>query len=135
MPGVVGPALTRFDPARVWVEPLNEPVFPHDSAGWAALQTAVLATLRASLPRHTAVLTGNDLSSLAGLTRLSPVRDRHVVYTFHFYDPVELTSLAAWRPGLDRAALAGLGFPGGDGSGRSADAATAEVIRHYHASG
>ena len=33
------------------------------------------------------------------------------MYSFHFYDPVELTSLAAYRQGLDRAAMARLPFP------------------------
>src|SRR5208283_4506007 len=37
--------------------------------------------------------------------------DPNVIYSFHFFDPPELTSLAAYRPDLDRAALARLPFP------------------------
>jgi hypothetical protein len=132
---LLGPVLARFDPALVLAEVLNEPVFPNDPNGWAALQRAVLATMRTSLPRHTVVLTGHDWSSIAGLTKLTPPPDRNAVYTFHFYDPVELTSLAAWRAGIDRPALAKLSFPSGNGSALSADPATAAVIRYYHASG
>jgi len=59
-----------------------------------------------------------------------------VIYSFHFYDPAELTSLAAWRPGLDTAALARLPFPVSDppaceaALGRT-DPATRDVARFY----
>jgi endoglucanase len=60
-----------------------------------------------------------------------------VVYSFHFYDPSELTSLAAWHPGLDREALARLPFPEGDMAscqqiaGKARDEATRDVIAFY----
>jgi hypothetical protein len=37
---------------------------------------------------------------------LTPVSDPNVIYSIHFYVPTELTALAAYRAGLDRAALA-----------------------------
>ena len=92
-------------------EVLNEPVFPGDPAGWAALQHVVLAEIRQALPQATVVLTGHDWGSIGGLLALVPESDPNVIYSFHLYDPAELTSLAAYRPGLDRGALARLPFP------------------------
>ena len=107
----LAPALAATDPRRTFPEVLNEPVFPQDPAGWAALQAATSAQIRAALPGHTIILTGQDWGSLSGLLALRPVADPNVVYSFHFYDPAELTALAAYRPGLDIAALARLPFP------------------------
>ena len=44
-------------------------------------------------------------------SRSAPDPDPNVVYSFHLYEPAELTALAAYRPGLDSAALARLPFP------------------------
>jgi endoglucanase len=58
------------------------------------------------------------------------------MYTVHFYDPPELTSLAAWKPGLDQVALARLPFPVADvgaceAGADSVEASTAGVWRFY----
>ncbi len=92
-------------------EVLNEPVFPGDPAGWAALQHAGAGRHPAGPAQATVILTGQDWGSIGGLLALTPENDPNVIYSFHFYDPAELTSLAAYRPGLDRAALARLPFP------------------------
>ena len=136
----LGPLLAGLGADRVFAEALNEPVFPGDPAGWHALQRGVLATIRASLPRHTVILTGHDWSSIAGLEALAPEPDGNAVYTFHLYEPVDLTSLAAWKPGLDRSVLARLPFPVRDRAGceaiaATADADTAGMIRYYCAVG
>jgi hypothetical protein len=133
----LAPALRPLDPARTVPEVLNEPVFPHDPAGWAALQHLVLTDIRQALPEATVVLTGQDWGSIGGLLALTPDDDPNVLYSFHFYDPAELTSLAAYRPGLDRVALARLPFPVDDRSrcevtaAGSADAATRDLMRYY----
>jgi hypothetical protein len=106
--------LHPLDPALTFPEVLNEPVFPNDAPGWAALQHTVLGDIRATLPMETVVLTGQDWASIGGLLNLTPEADPNVVYTFHFYDPAELTALAAYRAGLDRTALARLPFPAAD---------------------
>ena len=56
----LAPALRTLDPARTVPEVLNEPVFPHDPAGWAALQHQILTIIRQALPSDTVVLTGQD---------------------------------------------------------------------------
>ena len=133
----LAPALRPLDPERTVPEVLNEPVFPNDPAGWAALQHLLLTDIRQALPHATVVLTGQDWGSIGGLLALAPEDDPNVVYSFHFYDPPELTSLAAYRPGLDRAALAGLPFPVDDRSrceltaDRPGDAATRELMHYY----
>ena len=133
----LAPALRPLDPHLTFPELLNEPVFPNAPEQWQALQASLLHTVRTILPQDTIVLTGNDWSSIAGLIALSPVADDNVIYSFHFYEPPEFTSLAAWRPGLDRSMLARLPFPGDtpectDAAGAgSADPETAGVVRFY----
>jgi len=136
---VVAPALGGLDPRLTFPELLNEPVFPGAPEAWAALQGQVLAVVREALPRDTVVLTGNDWGGVGGLAAVQPVADGNVVYSFHFYEPAELTSLAAYRPGLDRAVLARLPFPvaqaGCAALEAGADAATGGLIRYYCALG
>jgi endoglucanase len=132
----LAPALGALDPRLTFPEPLNEPVFAGDPDGWERLQTRLLAVIRAALPASTVVLTGNDWGSIIGLMTVHPVTDANVIYSFHFYDPAELTSLAAWRPGLDSAALARLPFPVSDPTGCEVelgrtDSATRDVARFY----
>jgi endoglucanase len=137
----LAPALRSLDPVRTVPEVLNEPVFPAEPDAWAALQHIVLSDIRQALPAATVVLTGHDWGSIGGLLALRPEADRNVVYSFHFYDPAELTSLAAYRFGLDRIALARLPFPVDDRSrceiiaNGSADAGTRDLMRYYCALG
>jgi endoglucanase len=137
----LAPELRALEQTRTVPEILNEPVFPGDPAGWRAVQHAVLRDIRLALPAATVVLTGQDWGSINGLLALTPEDDRNVLYSFHLYDPPELTSLAAYRPGLDRAALANLPFPVDDPSRCAAiaasarDPATAGVMRYYCAFG
>jgi hypothetical protein len=112
----LAPALRPLDPRLTVAEVANEPVFAGDADGWAII--------RASLPGRRVVLTGNDWGSIGGLLALRPVDDPNAIYGFHFYDPPELTSLAAYRPGLDRAALARLPFPVTDAGCVAAEATT-----------
>jgi endoglucanase len=107
----LAPALRSLDPARTVPEVVNEPVFTGDPVGWGSLQHAVLSIIRQALPDVTVLLTGQDWGSIRGLLALTPEADPNVLYSFHFYDPSELTSLAAYQPGLDRSALARLPFP------------------------
>jgi endoglucanase len=133
----LAPALRGLAPALTFPEVLNEPVFHDDPTVWWSLQNDLRATIRAALPGNTIILTGQDWGGIAGLLALPPSTDENVVYSFHYYDPAELTSLAAYRPGLDRDALARLPFPeSGPASCRPAadsarDAATRDLILFY----
>ncbi len=127
------PSLRRCDARMIVPEVLNEPVFANDPAGWAALQHTLLTDLRATMPDSTILLTGHDWGSIRGLLALMPEDDPNVLYSFHFYDPPELTSLAAYRPGLDRADLARLPFPVTNPAAcpLGSDGATADMMRYY----
>jgi len=130
-------ALRPLDPRLTFPEVLNEPVFQDDPASWPPLQRQVVSTIRSVLPQDTIVLTGPNWGSVAGLLSLSPEPDPKLIYSFHFYEPPELTSLAAYRPGLDRAAMAKLPFPVRDEAGcdtiaeTTADPPTADLVRFY----
>jgi endoglucanase len=137
----LAPALRALDPARTVPEVLNEPVFPGDPSGWAALQHAVLADIRRALPDATVLLTGQDWGSIGGLLAMTPEDDPNVIYSVHFYDPSELTSLAAYRFGVDRVALASLPFPATDrprceaAASAAADPSTRDLMLYYCALG
>jgi hypothetical protein len=130
-------ALHPLDWRLTFPEVLNEPVFPNDPESWSLLQRQAFKTIRAILPENAIVLTGQDWGSVAGLLSLAPEPDSNVIYSFHFYEPPELTSLAAYRPGLDRAAMTRLPFPVGDATDcaaiaqATADPPTADLIRFY----
>jgi len=131
----LAPALRGLDPRLTFPELLNEPVFRGAPEQWEAFQEQLLHAVRIALPQHTVVLTGNDWGSVAGLVALRPVDDGNVIYSFHDYEPAELTALAAYRPGLDRAALAFLPFPADPAVCATlavgTDAETGGVIRFY----
>lgn len=133
----LAPLLRTFDPSLTVPEVVNEPVFVHDDAGWAALQHAALVMIRGVLPTNRIVLTGADWGSVRGLLALTPEPDANVVYSFHFYDPPEFTSLGAYRTGLDREAMARLPFPASDQAaceataGAARDQQTAGLMRYY----
>ncbi|MBN8904560.1 MAG: cellulase family glycosylhydrolase, partial [Rhodospirillales bacterium] len=110
----LAPVLQRVGPRMTVAELLNEPVFPGDPAGWQAVQHALLSAVRTALPEHTIILSGQDWSSIDGLLATRPEPDGNVMYGVHLYTPAELTALAPWRSGLDRAALARLPFPAPD---------------------
>src|SRR5262249_54550181 len=118
-------------------EVLSEPVFADDAGRWARLQHQALLTIRNFLPANAIMLTGADWGSVRGLVALQPEADRNVIYSFHLYDPPELTALGAYRSGLDAARMAGLPFPAGNAASceaiasATADAATADLIRFY----
>jgi endoglucanase len=137
----LAPALSGLPPAMTFPEVLNEPVFHADPSAWWSLQNDLHAAIRAALPADTIILTGQDWGSIAGLLALPPPPDTNVIYSFHFYDPAELTSLAAYRPGMDREALARLPFPETAprdcdlAAGSTRDTATRDLIAFYCATG
>ena len=82
-----------------------------DPDAWARLQHQAVLTIRAALPRIPSYSPGADWGSVAGLLSLPPEPDPNVIYSFHLYEPAELTALGAYRTGLDAAAMARLPFP------------------------
>ena len=74
-------------------------------------------------------------TAIDGLLSLPPEPDPNVIYSFHFYQPPELTALGAYRAGLDARAMAALPFPVSDTRACEADTTldpgTAALIRFY----
>lgn len=128
----LAPDLRALDPGRLFPEILNEPVFADDPAAWHRLQEQAYGIVRAILPDATAILTGHDWGSVRGLLALTPRPERNVVYSVHYYDPAEMTALASYRRGLDRAALSRLPFPWEETrcAATNTDAETAGLIRY-----
>ena len=93
--------------------------------------------IRAALPANPIVLTGADWGSVRGLLSLIPEPDPNLIYSFHLYDPAELTALGAYRPGLDAGSMARLPFPATDQAACRAaadtarDPPTANLMRFY----
>jgi hypothetical protein len=133
----LAPLLRHFDPRMTFPEVLNEPVFADAPATWATLQHQILSDIRVILPGSTAVLTGADWGSVSGLRALIPEVDANVIYSFHLYEPAELTALGAYRAGLDSSAMAQLPFPVTDQTACeataqiTADQPTAGLMRFY----
>jgi Cellulase (glycosyl hydrolase family 5) len=87
--GEIAAQLSRFDPARIAFEPLNEPPQRCGAADWTILQAELLRTARRAAQSLTMVATGACGSMIAGLEALDPrsVGDSNTIYTFHFYEP------------------------------------------------
>lgn len=85
----VAARLSRLDPARVALEPVNEPPQACGSADWSLMQSELLRTARIAAPRLTLIATGACGGMIAGLETLDPARlaDVNIIYTFHFYEP------------------------------------------------
>lgn len=86
--------MSARDPERVFLEVLNEPMFK-DGAQWAAVQTQLLAAMRAGAPQHTLIATGHEWSGIPELLALEPSADPNVVYNFHCYEPHDFTHQGA----------------------------------------
>lgn len=107
----LAPRLAPFDPARTFVEILNEPVFDAAPGDWHALQAELARIIRTALPAHTIIATGHRWSSLDGLLALTPLPDPNVVYTFHYYRPQFWTTLGSGVRAADPDAIARLPWP------------------------
>ncbi|HBO42088.1 MAG TPA: hypothetical protein DD477_12860 [Spirochaetaceae bacterium] len=97
-------------PPELLFEIFNEPMDIAD-ATWASLQARVLAIIRADNPTRTVIVTGAQWGGIDGLLQVQPLPDRHLLYSFHFYEPFLFT-----HQGADWSNLAdfyGLPFPAG----------------------
>ncbi len=86
---------TNRNADMVMFELLNEPVFDHEADRWAKLQAHWVEVMRKVVPTHTFIVTGNEWGGIAGLTKLAPLADKNLVYSFHFYEPFQFTHQGA----------------------------------------
>ncbi|HET6430110.1 MAG TPA: cellulase family glycosylhydrolase [Phycisphaerae bacterium] len=84
---------------KVFLQTMNEPS-TDDQRACDLLQEQVVSAIRRCAPRHTIIAASNlraggGWNPVAGFVAGAPVRDRNVVYDFHFYDPVQFTHQGA----------------------------------------
>ncbi|HYB76971.1 MAG TPA: glycoside hydrolase family 5 protein [Candidatus Bathyarchaeia archaeon] len=77
---------SSFDPNLVFLEILNEPEI-QDRYRWAGMQAKLAATIREAAPQNTIIATGARWSADDDLLLVEPLRDKNVIYSFHFYEP------------------------------------------------
>ena len=58
---------------------------------WTAMQYRIWAAVRAAMPDHTLILSGDQAGRFSGLLDLHPVNDANVIYCFTSYDPFLFT--------------------------------------------
>lgn len=88
----------RNEPNSVVFELLNEPHTQFDAATWNATFPELLAIVRQTNPKRNVVIGGVGWNSRDTLKDLQlPADDRHLIATFHYYDPFPFTHQgAAW---------------------------------------
>lgn len=89
---------TRYadQPDSLVFELLNEPHGQLDADAWNALFPKLLAVVRASNPTRNVVIGPTRWNSFRELDSLQlPADDRHIIATFHYYEPFDFTHQGA----------------------------------------
>jgi hypothetical protein len=112
--------LQRIDPARLALEPVNEPSQACGALDWDRMQEDLLAAARQAAPALTLVATGACGSMTPGLEALVARRldrFRPLLFTFHFYEPYLFTHQGApWMSEPVYRSLNGVPWPASAGS-------------------
>lgn len=86
----------RNEPNSVMFELLNEPHGQFDAATWNATFPEILAVVRKTNPERNVILGGVQWNSRKTLKDLAlPANDKHIIATFHYYDPFTFTHQGA----------------------------------------
>jgi hypothetical protein len=97
--------LKPYSARFVFPELDNEPSLNN----WDTIQDQLLQTVRTVLPQNTIILTGSPLSEVWALPD-EPSPDRNVIYSFHEYQPMDVTHQGAeWDKRFQ--AFVGLDYP------------------------
>jgi aryl-phospho-beta-D-glucosidase BglC (GH1 family) len=129
------------NPELVFLEPLNEPVFPNNRLAWEAIQEQLIAAIRAAAPLHTILATSSEWSSRVYLAAMQPLPDANIVYNFHFYDPFVFThQSASWIGWEALKRVSGLPYPASPTRiqallNQTSDAEVRQILNEYAASG
>lgn len=89
---------TRYadQPASLVFELLNEPHGQLDAAAWNALFPRLLKVVRATNPTRNVVVGPVNWNNFRALEELElPADDRHLIVTFHYYEPFDFTHQGA----------------------------------------
>ncbi len=86
------------EPENIFYETFNEPKFS-DAREWRVFQTEIIKSIRKIDSKHTIIVDGLYQAYYTGLNQLSPLEDRNVIYSFHYYNPLTFTHQGAkWVP-------------------------------------
>jgi len=128
--------LSQFDPDWVVLEPMNEPVLSGKEKNWPPVQEKVIGAIRKGAPEHSILATGARWSNLDTLLELEPLKDRNIIYNFHFYEPHIFTHQgASWSSDWVKP-LRNIPYPSSPEAVKNliekyADKRIANNIRHY----
>ncbi len=106
--------LTRYDPDRLLLQPMNEPMFEGREADWLPMQEQLVASIRAAAPDHTILAVPALWQSHELLVELEPLADDNIVYDFHYYVPSVFIFQGYYRdadPGWSRWVAQSRGLP------------------------
>jgi endoglucanase len=90
-------------PNELLFEILNEPNGAMRAAQWNPIVVDILAIIRETNPERNVVIGSPDWNKITTLNQLElPEDDRHIIVTFHYYDPFQFTHQGAeWVAGSD----------------------------------
>jgi endoglucanase len=93
----------RNSPDRVYFELFNEPSGSLTDPKWQGIMLTLLHTVRQSNPTRTVIIGPAFWNSLDHLGHLElPSDDKHIIVTFHYYEPVAFTHQeASWIAGSE----------------------------------
>ena len=91
----------QAQPATVVFELLNEPNSNLLAYKWNQILNAAISTIRQTNPTRTLIVGPSDWNSIHSLSNLElPAADRHLIVTFHYYEPFPFTHQGAeWVTG------------------------------------
>jgi len=107
----------RWSPREVALQLMTEPYGGserrEDWNHWDRLQHRLWRAVRAAMPQHTLILSGDRAGSVDGLASITPVPDAQALYSFTFYEPAVFTQQGGtWIPD-DMPYLTPLPYPSG----------------------
>ena len=124
-------ALSAFDPQKVALEVINEPMLDCGDAGearqWQDQLGALHRAARDANPAITLLLTGACWGSAAGLAAIDPrsAADANTIWVFHSYEPFYITHQGANWAGDVARHVTGFSWPPENRSPQEVDAAVA----------
>lgn len=82
------------NPDLIFFEIMNEPE-ERDPYRWAGVSARAAAAIREVAPKNTIIAAGANWSGIGDLLMQQPLPDGNVIYTFHFYEPMQFTHQGA----------------------------------------
>jgi endoglucanase len=123
------------NPDLIFYEIMNEPE-ERDPYRWMGVQASAAAAIREVAPKNTIIAAGANWSGISDLLLQEPLQDGNVVYTFHFYEPMQFTHQGASWTGTWPALTRDIPYPPTDESLQNSlaevpDAHSKYELEHY----